>query len=140
MQEELLNNNAERGRILHFVLDKGYSLQCRPAMVVEDWPESGRPGYVNLVVFIDGSNDNRNYEADGRMPLVWQTSVLPNHAVKVYRTWHWPRECKSLHPAAEPFTVTNKGRFHHTHQGGIRDVPNCYACLLIDSSKETVDA
>ena len=57
-QEDLtLDDNAGIARNLHFVRWDGYNYVCRPAIVVNDWPRSGRSGYVNLVVFTDGTND-----------------------------------------------------------------------------------
>lgn len=49
---------------------------------------------------------------------VWETSVHANHAVKVPRTWHWPRECSSLHPALPG----------HNHAADMIDQHNCAKC------------
>lgn len=143
------------GRILHFVIPSG---KCRPAITVEDWQGNGQPGLCNLVVFPDGSNDGKygvddhTHQTTGsksidprifgdgviaertgsaNLPLLvgWETSVHPNHAVKAIRTWHWPRECKGLHPPASPFTDENKETWHHNHVDGMRDPHNCPGCI-----------
>lgn len=131
---------AQIGRVLHFVIDKGYKLQCRPALVVEDWPEQGKPGYVNLVVFIDGINDIGNRLEEYPPTSIWETSVLPNHAVRAHRSWHWPKECTHLADAQAPFVAVDKKRYHHSHANGVVDLHNCYGCMIVDSSKENVDA
>lgn len=84
------------GRIVHFVLSNG---EHRPAIVVNNWgseknfdgawayPEED--GYVNLQVFIDGSNDNDVYPVS--VPpnhMVWETSIKYS-AEPEPRTWHW---------------------------------------------------
>lgn len=155
--QEFNVDEAQIGRILHYVIDKGYKLQCRPAIVVEDWPDQGKPGYVNLVVFLDGTNDasaggedvhvhDYGFEsgelviggpsnwrevktgpAKGSKLTDWQTSVNPNHAVRAHRTWHWPRECTSMHEPAKPYENLNH-RYHHNHAAGVVDEHNCYAC------------
>ena len=70
------------GRDVHFVLPDGPSAgQHRPAIVVKVWIQ----GYVNLIVFMDGTND-------GMPPggyLRWETSVGYDPDVKGARTWHW---------------------------------------------------
>lgn len=141
-------------RIVHFVIPSG---KCRPAIVTEDWKESGKPGYVNLVVFPDGSNDGKygvddhTHRMDNRdpslpkeesmnvgwrtgianLPLLtgWETSVLPNHAVRAVRTWHWGRECNKLHTPPEPFVDDEKIVYHHNHVDGIVDPHNCQGCI-----------
>lgn len=144
-------DDVQIGRILHFVIPSG---KCRPAIVVEDWPEAGKPGYCNLVVFPDGSNDGK-YGVDdhthqyvmgepmiggksmrsatdkANLPLMtgWETSVLPNHAVRAVRTWHWPRECKNLHKPAVPFVDDEKRVNHHNHAEGMKDYHNCIGCI-----------
>lgn len=140
--QEFNVDEAQVGRILHFVTREG---NCRPALVVNDWPGAGRPGYVNLVVFPDGSNDrDRDYGIDkhvhkleedkrtdiANMPLLtrWETSVHPNHAVRAVGFWHWPRECKNLQDAAPPYIDKAGVKTFHTHAAGIVDARNCYAC------------
>lgn len=80
------------GRIVHYVLpDNGDGL-CksvgahRPAMVVLVCPkEWGYPdGAVNLMVFVDGSNDVQNFKGH---PL-WATSVQYSENPQP-DTWHW---------------------------------------------------
>ncbi len=94
-------------RVLHYVIEVKGKLKCRAALVVEDW---GGGEKVNLVVFPDGSNDEKygidNHIHSGpsgptsgaNVPLLsrWETSVLPNHDEKAAGTWHWPRECSRL--------------------------------------------
>lgn len=87
-------DRAQVGRILHYVLDNGVGLHCRPALVVEDFPSSKKPGYVNLKVSLDGSNDDPR--TDHPSGTIWKTAVAPNHSAKVKGTWHWPRECEKL--------------------------------------------
>lgn len=143
MQEELNVDVATVGRILHLVITSG---RCRPATVVEAFEYSqNKPGAVNLVVLLDGSNDGLigvdqhthssaellNPTNGANVPLLtrWETSVLPNHAVRAVRSWHWPRECANLaHPLA-PFTSKEKEVFYHNHIEGIEDIQRCYACL-----------
>lgn len=129
---ELNTDEAQVGRILHFVAENSWGLVCRPAIVVEDWPSQGKPGYVNLQVFTDGLNDGK-FSEDALLNVskgvVWETSVLPNHAVRAHRTWHWPRECTSMQKPAPPFIQNGQNR-HHNHAEGFVDTNNCYACSL----------
>lgn len=143
-------DDIQISRVVHFVIPSG---KCRPAIVVEDWPGSGKPGYVNLVVFPDGSNDGK-YGADdhthqyaeqvliggkslnnstdrANLPLLvgWETSVLPNHAVRAIRTWHWGRECSKLHKPQSSFVDDNKEVWHHNHVDGFIDIHNCVGCI-----------
>lgn len=140
-------------RIVHFVIPSG---KCRPAIVTEDWKESGKPGYCNLVVFPDGSNDGK-YGVDdhthqyvieeditsgkpvwdstkkANLPLLtgWETSVHPNHAVRAVRTWHWGRECNKLHKPSDPFIHEDtKEIYHHNHADGMVDPHNCQGCIV----------
>jgi hypothetical protein len=70
------------GRIVHFVLPDGnHAGEHRAAMIVKVW--NATTGYVNLQVFIDGSNDYP--QATGPM---WATSVEYSD-VHEPRTWHW---------------------------------------------------
>lgn len=150
--EEFGVDEAQIGRVLHFVIERAGGVQCRPAFVVHDNPGAGQSGNINLAVFPDGSNDgkygiddhshalNRIANVDGEivdrtnMPNVnlsarWETSVHPNHAVKAYQTWHWPRECVKLDQAAEPFLDPIENRqIHHSHASGTTDHRSCYAC------------
>jgi hypothetical protein len=71
------------GRVVHFVLPDGpHKGEHRPAFVVKVWDRA--TGYVNLQVFMDGTNDGPEY-ASG---ISWQTSVLYDEAQRP-RTWHW---------------------------------------------------
>lgn len=123
MNENIQVDEAQIGRILHYVIDKGYKLQCRPAIVVEDWPDQGKPGYVNLQLFLDGTND-ASYKTG------WETSVLPNHAVRANRTWHWPRECPGLGNPPPAYTSGSDIKYHHNHTDAVIDVANCVACKV----------
>lgn len=71
------------GRIVHFVTAAG---EHRPAIVVRVWRDLQEryPGYSNLQVFTDGSNDGDW----GRPNVVWETSVAYSEEPKP-RTWHW---------------------------------------------------
>lgn len=135
------------GRIVHFVIPSG---KCRPGLVVEAWENSGKPGYCNLVVFPDGSNDSKygiddhthrmlnvpitvDYSArtgSANLSLLsrWETSVLPNHAVRAVRTWHWGRECNKLRQPSTPFIDENEEIHHHNHADGMTDPHNCQGC------------
>lgn len=128
-QEEINVDEATVGRILHFVMAKGERVTCRPALVVEDWPNQGKPGYVNLAVFPDGSNDKVD------KMVLWETSVLPNHAVRAARTWHWPRECNHMEVAATPFHRADGSLAYHNHSAGMIDIQNCIGCLEQVSKK-----
>lgn len=122
MNEEFNVDEAQIGRVLHFVVPDTNGTKCRPAIVVEDWPKSGRPGYVNLQVLTDGKND-------GKDNVVWETSVLPNHAARAMRSWHWPRECGKLE-SPPPAYVKDGTVWHHNHMAGLLDIHNCSACKL----------
>lgn len=124
MEEDL--DEAQVGRILHFVTEIDSIIQCRPAIVISTLPNQGKPGCINLSVWLDEGQGRENF-------------VYPNHAVKAFGTWHWPRGCESLEKAARPFEKFGK-RTHHNHGIGIRDMRNCYACLLIDSMKDKENA
>lgn len=77
------------GRIVHFVLDEGRNKgEHRAAQIVRTWGTPDQPAqYVNLVVFLDGSND----DAIGGALTTWRTSVQPDFSEQpAPRTWHWP--------------------------------------------------
>lgn len=71
------------GRIVHFVTEWG---EHRPAIVVKVWRDlqGSPPGYSNLQVFSDGSNDGDW----GRPNVVWETAVSFSEEPKPH-TWHW---------------------------------------------------
>lgn len=71
------------GRIVHYVLPSGPSAgQHRSAIVVKVWQASGVcDGYINLLVFTDGSNDGLD------CPL-WATSKCYSEEA-LPDTWHW---------------------------------------------------
>ncbi len=74
------------GRIVHYVI-AGHEYpganraagQHRPALIVKSWS----PGYVNALLFLDGSNDGKQ---DGCAP-VWLTSISEGTGPG---TWHEP--------------------------------------------------
>ena len=72
------------GRVVHYVLPDGrYPGEHRPAFIVKIWG----PTSVNLIVFVDGTND---YPAGGASPR-WATSVqLDASETPAPGTWHWP--------------------------------------------------
>jgi hypothetical protein len=80
------------GDHVHYILDAGpHQGTRRPAVIVRAWDAE----LVNLLVFVDGSNDY--YPHQGPEPLVlWRTSVHYNNSDKP-GTWTWdvrrlPRE------------------------------------------------
>lgn len=92
-----MNQKPSIGRTVNFVLDGQFSPgqalrdgtkgQFRPAVIVRTWPktETEVHDYVNLVVTLDGMNDQ-----PAAAPLhMWRSSVPydPNGAPG---TWHWP--------------------------------------------------
>ena len=99
------------GRIVHYVLaehdlsaDHKYCAgRHRPAIVVNRWEGLGRnDGYSNLLVFLDGSNDDENYKFSEilgpggkteRSPkfILWATSRTYSEG-KEPGTWHWPEK------------------------------------------------
>ncbi len=76
------------GRIVHYVMPNG---EHRPAIVVNVWKVSGScEGYVNLVVFVDGSNDVKSTrEVLDIATTLWETSVCFDDKEKPSHTWHW---------------------------------------------------
>lgn len=160
MQEELNVDEVQVSRSLHFVVHTHGQNRCRPAVVVEAWHDQGKPGYCNLVVFTDGTNDgqygtdeHKHFfgQQDSDTPVKvygldtskanlslltrWETSVMPNHAVRAVRSWHWPRECKGLELPAAPYTNLAKEVFHHNHGDSVKDPHNCYACRLQETEQ-----
>lgn len=87
------------GRIVHFVLDNNIpkGVTCRPAIIVNAWGGELEDGMINIVVFLDGSNDDAGlttlfqleYKFSIQFPLMWKTSVKYSEA-KEAGTWHWP--------------------------------------------------
>lgn len=71
------------GCIVHYVLPDGsHAGEHRPAIVVKVWNQN--QGYVNLQVFVDGTNDYpTTYNG-----TVWATSI-PFSEDPQPRTWHW---------------------------------------------------
>lgn len=80
------------GRIVHYVLPGTYRYAGahRPAIVVKVWGDPPVEPYpIQLVVFLDGSDDI--FDADRNNPLLvaWATSVTFDEAGKMSGTWHW---------------------------------------------------
>lgn len=80
------------GRIVHYVIrdgdlvDNRSTNQHRPAIIVNDWRGLDRDdGYSNLVVFVDGQNDQSLDRGD----TMWVTSRVYSND-KEPGTWHWP--------------------------------------------------
>lgn len=80
------------GRIVHYVIrdgdlvDNRSTNQHRPAIIVNDWRGLNRDdGYSNLVVFVDGQNDQSLDRGD----TMWVTSRVYSND-KEPGTWHWP--------------------------------------------------
>jgi hypothetical protein len=104
------------GRIVHYVLDDG---EHRPAMVVKHW----NPGHhdlhtrdcVNLLVFADGSNDNRPGRFGGELlplhaPIVHRTSVHFSDE-KTRGTWHWPERAAVYIPSPVAEALSDQAEF-----------------------------
>ena len=74
------------GRIVHFVLPEGYRRQGehRPAIVVKVWELLMTPFLVQLVVFLDGSNDS-----PAALTTKWVTSVPFDASGEKPGSWHW---------------------------------------------------
>lgn len=69
------------GDVVLYVLPDGpHAGESRPAFVVQVWSA----GYVNLQVFIDGTNDDPHYNGS-----IWATSVERSDDMAP-RSWHWP--------------------------------------------------
>ena len=84
------------GRIIHYVLKNG---KHRPAIIVQEWDEGGGAiGLINVVVFLDGTNDlDRTGDvaefssAEIERCTAWRTSIHFS-ATKEPGTWHWPEK------------------------------------------------
>ena len=149
------------GRIVHFVIERSYAedprifeapdVFCRPGIVVRSWAmQHGVDGAVNMVVFLDGSNDGvlakdshtHFLGGDAAATLApnisllsrWQTSVPPNHAVKTPGQWHWPRECARMSWAESAMHVypgqEKPTKIYHLHVRGLTDPDHCMACKV----------
>ncbi len=76
------------GRVVHFVLGPNANNvlagqgEHRPGLIVRVW----NPNCVNLIVFLDGSNDTDRVDEQHTM---WVTSVVNDDTGKP-GTWHWP--------------------------------------------------
>lgn len=79
------------GRTVHFVLPSG---EHRPAIIVRLFDQAPtEKSYVQLQVFIDGSNDSAQIHESERLPnttTVWRTSVAQDPTGKIPGTWHEP--------------------------------------------------
>ncbi len=82
-------NGLTEGRIVRYVLANGAH---RPGIVVRDWKQDN--GLVNLVVFLDGSNDSgATANPNPNSPLmIWATSAHFSAEGKELHTWHWPEK------------------------------------------------
>jgi hypothetical protein len=92
------------GRVVHYVLKSG---KHRPAIIVEPCSAREQPpeiGVINIVVFLDGTNDMRSYHEGVGMEsgiefssaqysacTAWRTSVHFSAEPKP-GTWHWPEK------------------------------------------------
>jgi hypothetical protein len=78
------------GRLVNYVLQDG---QIRPLLVVRVWGDVPINGYVNGILYFDGSNDARvlphEHPNPAGMPMQWVTSIHYD-AEKKPGTWHWP--------------------------------------------------
>lgn len=131
------------GRIVHLVIERSYERNpdifeapdafCRPAIVVRSWAmQHGTDGAVNMVAFLDGSNDGINSNDSHWLHSRWFTSIPPNHAVKIPSQWHWPRECGRM-AWAESVMVQYPGhekatKVYHNHVMALVDPDHCQAC------------
>lgn len=79
------------GDQVHYALEAGpHQGECRPAIIVRVWGSTPTAA-VNLLVFVDGGNDQFPYNSPpGGAPLIlWRTSKLCDDD-KAPGTWHWP--------------------------------------------------
>jgi len=90
------------GRIVHFVLQSG---DHRPAIIVNAWGnQGGDSGMVNMVVFLDGTNDRKSIRpaagvlefSSGELDrcTAWKTSIHYSDG-KEPNTWHWPENANA---------------------------------------------
>lgn len=77
--------------MVHYVMPSG---EHRPAVIVRVWDAA--TGYVNLQVFLDGTNDlvppqNKEWisRESAERGMAWKTSVLYDDDEKKPHTWHW---------------------------------------------------
>jgi hypothetical protein len=80
------------GRIVHYVLPGGYAHpgEHRPAIVVKVWgsPPS-EPFPIQLVLFLDGTNDQPGGDHQNPNLVKWATSVTYDPEGKRPGSWHW---------------------------------------------------
>lgn len=78
------------GRIVHYVLPNGYGYpgEHRPAIVVKIWEPISDPYPIQLVVFLDGSNDAPG-QGDAAPLTKWVTSVVFDETGQKPGSWHW---------------------------------------------------
>jgi hypothetical protein len=80
------------GRIIHYVLPESRACgadQHRPAVIVNAHGGRLENGMVNMIVFLDGTNDFP-LDVHGVPALtMWATSVHYSEE-KEANTWHWP--------------------------------------------------
>lgn len=147
MNDREPHDKAEVSRILHFVIETpSLGIRCRPAIVVEDYPELRQPGLVDISVFTDGAADgpygidNHRHGSDDNMPEAGNTTrvnyslasrlevaIRPNHSCRAVGSWHWPRECRVLQDPINPYIDTTGVKVHHVHGLGLAG-DFCPAC------------
>lgn len=76
---------VEGADVRYHLRDRAGEIVERSAKIVRVW--SREDGVVNLVVFVDGSNDVMRL--DGQAPVIWETARKYNTACKE-GTWHFP--------------------------------------------------
>ena len=80
------------GRVVHYVVHEGpHAGEHRPALIVRVWSDT----CVNLVVMMDGDNDQAGGITNGAPLTVWRTSIVyaaPDAEFPQPKngTWHWP--------------------------------------------------
>lgn len=83
-REPVAHEEPSVGRIVHFRASA--EADCQAAIVVRIWSAK----LVNLVVFRDGSNDDRNDHGSGELTS-WRTSIKYEAEDDIQGTsWHWP--------------------------------------------------
>lgn len=146
MTEHKPADKAEVSRILHYVIENSQGIRCRPAIVVENYPELHQPGLVDVMVFPDGGMDGRygvddhRHGSDDNMPEASKTTranyniggrleqgVRPNHFCRAVGSWHWPRECHAIPDPINPYIDSTGLKVNHNHGLGISDAA-CKAC------------
>jgi len=76
-------------RIVHYCFTQHGDLIHRPAVVVRVWNRGTEQEMVQLVVFMDGTNDGPEFASC----IAWRTSVHYSEEPQ-HHTWHWPFGCE----------------------------------------------